>query len=273
MGIRVVKCIGYGLTDLAFEKKEYHQTMVDPRINWKKLQKRQEKMYEMGAKSFLTWVKRNWSAILQLEAHEHKISLEKVKEFPQFCPYLLKEFFGRHKHWDLSNCLVHDSEFGLPNVMVLIPPLHAYFGECGWKRYDDTIDWVEETWSYGQSYRVVEPNSCGIWPYDQNMVRFKDPKPGLWSDDNVKQRLINCKVDTDGAPIKIGSADYNMLVGRWSPNMPPTVEGDLLEHLVNDWRPQLPTELLAVMWWMRDCFPDFGVIRDALRPVLYVYWG
>jgi hypothetical protein len=275
MGIRVHKVVGYGLTDLTFEEdeKRYSKTMTDPRIDWKRIRKKSERMWETGPRSFMMWMKRHWETILQLEAEERRVPLEKVKEFSLICPILLKDFFKRHKSWNLGNCVVHEDEFGLPNVMVFIPPSQAHHGSGGWKRHDDTIDWIEESHVHQARARMMELPCCGIYPHDHLMVRFRDPKPGLWQP-GERAGISGLKLDADGLPTAMASGDYNMLVGRWDPGkIEPMAKGELLEHLRNDWRPTLPSELMAVLLWLKDCFNDFEAIRNSLRPLLYVYWS
>jgi hypothetical protein len=274
MGIRVHKVIGYGLTDLKFKRgKHGSKTMVDPRINWGRLHDRMEEMHDTGGGAFLSWAEENWKDLLKLEAEERHRPLADVESFSSICPFLMKDFFQRHKGWSVGDCVVHQDEFGLANVLLLIPPMQAYNGDGGWKRYDDTIDWIEESFLRRTRNRVVRLQCSGLYPYDGFVVRFRDPKPGIWPAAERKDGP-SVKLDANGLPNWMLAREYNMLVGRWDPGrVPPMVEGELLEHLKGDWRPEIPSELLALMWWMRDCFNDFAVVRDGLRPLLYVYWS
>lgn len=272
MGIRVHKAIGYGLMDLAFERRDGAATMTDPRIDWRRWHKRTRRMYDIGPKSFMAWVRRNWDDLLRLEAEERREPIERVREFSLICPMLMRDFFKRHGDWSLNDCVVHQDEHGLPNVLLLLPPTQAHRGEGGWLRFDDTIDWIEETRVHGANHRVVDLDSSGIYPYDGMWVKIRDVKPGTWPE-QWRRPMTGVRSGADGLPTAMLGREYNMLVGKWDPGrIPPMAEGDLLAHLRADWRPQLPTEVLAVLWWLRDCL-DFGTVRDALRPMLYVYWS
>lgn len=278
MGIRVHKIVGYGLTDLAFEKdeKRYSQEMTDPRINWKRLRRTWERMHDTRGRAFMAWATRNWEDLLRLEAEERRRPLGDVRKFSSICPFLLKDFFKRHKEWTLGGCVVHDDEYGLPNVMVFIPPMQAHAGDGGWKRWDDTIDYIEEAMIHNAHNRAVELPCTGIYPYEGYMVRFRDPKPGLWREGINPVEPDGLKVDADGWPTAMAGGAYNRLIGRWDPGrLEPLAKGEVLEHLLKDWRPPLPSELLALLWWLnkRKCFNDFEAVRNALRPLLYVYWG
>jgi hypothetical protein len=277
MGIRIHKVVGYGLTDLSFneDKKRCSKEMTDPRIDWKRLHGLGERMCETSGRSFMNWATKHWEDLLRLEAEERRVPLEMVKEFSSICPFLLRDFFKRHREWTLGGCVVHDNEYGLPNVMVFIPPMQAHTGDGGWKRWDDTIDYIEEAIIHRADNRVVELECSGIYPYDGSMVRFRDPKPGLWRS-GIKAVAEGLKVDAEGRPTAMSGQSYNMLVGRWDPGrIEPMAKGELLDHLLKDWRPPLPSELLALLRWLneKDCFNDFEAVRNGLRPILYVYWS
>ena len=118
-------------------------------------------------------------------------------------------------------------------------------------------------------------NDCksGIYPYNGFMVRFRDPEPGIMDDlGDIPKKLAGClepgESRSDGKGFTFLSARlYGFLIERkCSPRR-------LREHLVNDWRPMLPEELIPVLFWFKDCFTDLRTFADSLRPLLYVYWS
>jgi hypothetical protein len=275
MGIRVNKVVGYGLTDLRYKRDKHHlcKEMSDPRIDWDGFGDMCDRAYATGGPAFMSWAEKNWEDLLRLETEEWHLPMARVKEFSSICPFLLKDFFKRHKEWNLGRCIVHRNEFGLPGVLLLVPPMQAHEGVSGWMRHDDTIDWIEESMLHQARNRVVKLPCTGIYPYEGTMVRFRDPPPGIWTKP-VPASEPELKIDSEGRPVVLPGQAYNMLIGRWDPGrLEPMAQGALLEHLKNDWRPRLPSELLALLWWMRDCFEDFSAVRDGLRPLLYVHWG
>lgn len=109
MGIRVKKMLGYGLTNVKPD---------DPRINWVGL----DMMHDLDVKDYLEWLNAG-NGIDNSERH------------------LLGHSLSHNEKINLYGCVVHDSEYGLSNVLCLRPTWLT-----DWYRSDDAIDWVEETY-------------------------------------------------------------------------------------------------------------------------------
>jgi len=176
---------------------------------------------------------------------------------------------------DFYDTVIYAHEFGIPNVMLFQP-----FG-CSetWSRHDDIVDYCEETAHYNSQSRCADlGHLCGIFPYIGTMVRVRRP-PAELIQVLIKfgkgaEYTTEFSVDDEGLPNQIQGGFYNQLVGRWSKNIPAVACGPMLTHLLEDWRPSLPIELLWMLTYMNDhgCFNDVEAIKQSLKPMLYVYW-
>jgi hypothetical protein len=178
------------------------------------------------------------------------------------------------KNWNLGQSLIHREEFGLPNVLLAIdPPSHT-----SWYRYDDTIDWAEETDQYGSQNRVVRLRCPGIFPYSTRWKRIRPAESGLWHGEHLTPLGAfyrdQCKFSDEHGPLFIEAQVYSHLTGRWDPQLPAEAQGPLLTHLLDDYRPPIPPGILAVLLWYEHCFPlGLQPILDEMRPLLYVWWS
>lgn len=296
VGIRVHKVIGYGLTDIQHKRGR----VVDPRLNMECIDKLRYPRYsddggEVGALTvsrFYKWIKCNRRLLAHLAVREGR-PRESVRDHHMdeglfLMRYLrdrkkrlrgpaLHEFLATKK-LSFSDAVVYEDEGGLRNVMVFRP----FSCVESWSRYDDILDYVEETAFCNSRSRVRELSSlCGIYPYTGSMIRVREPSPKVrpaLKKLTETEREFNSHTTHSGEndiPFRIDGGFYNQLVGRWSKKIKPYATGEFLEHLLNDWRPALPIELLWVLTYMdrKGCFNDVEAIKQSLRPVLYVYWS
>lgn len=260
MGVRIHKVLGYGLSNLSLD---------DPRIDISLFKKKRNQAYEITPRRFMTWLKKKWDNILEIESDELKKSLEEVKSFSQIELWMLKEYFKNHRDWTLGDCIICKD-----NVLLFVPLTAAHNGICGWKRYDDIIDYMEETNDYKSENHIVNLTCTGIFPYEGLMIRYRDPEINTWKDYEFFLNLSGrCGIFYDGIgfPNKMPGREYNMLVGKWDKNDKPIAKGMLLDHLKNDWRPYIPSEILVILLWLEDCL-NFNGIKDSLRPMIFTYW-
>jgi hypothetical protein len=129
MGIRIHKCIGYGLADVKI--KDYE---IDD-----------DRFYELGAGMNIgdnSWCKTDFIKYL------------KYNSSCQLNIHLLSQL----KHWELYDSLIYEPEYGIDNIFLIIPP-----GYTDWDRYDDIIDYVEcENGRVNNYYKILNQ---GIFPY------------------------------------------------------------------------------------------------------------
>jgi hypothetical protein len=260
MGIRVHKVLGYGLTDLKFKKTKSSIKMVDERIDWEKYEERFYSYNEENFENLISWMENNKDSLQILLDNEYigcKLAIDISSEIG-----MVKSFKnGKAKASFLSDCIIHNSEYGLPNVMVLVAP--SNYKE--WFRYDDIIDWEEETFKNDGRGRVIKLNNSGIYPYNSCMFRFRKPKKSFAEDSYAFEHCDEL------GPVLIMPAAYSQLVGRWDKKRGPTATGDFLQHLKKDFRPRLPLDILALFQWSQ-IFKSVDTIND-LRPIIYVYWS
>lgn len=223
MGIRVKKVVGYGLTDLNWPD--------DARLNpegflcCKDQDRREDHWTAEGYRKFLT-----------------KHCGTKIYQPGRDLPTQDLIFFELHRgekrvgYWGPWESIIHDAEFGLSSVLVVIPFCMSIRGEGGrWKRYDDIIDYCEETGAHEQARRVL-PLRQGIHPWDAD-----------WE-------------DADGRTVsgwEVSSRHDGF--SRW------TQEG--YRHV----RPFVPAEVRALCAYL-ELFktPD---VAKSMEPLLYVYWA
>lgn len=142
MGIRIRKVLGYGVQD--FKSPEL-AGILD----------REESILD-----FVSFCKEQ-KDLLEVK---HPITSSLAMSFTLLEDKDLENYF-------VYNIINHDDEFGIPGVMVMIPPEWYNHNEVeSWYRHDNIIDYMEETTIYPDAEpRVVELN-YGIYPYSKGEV-------------------------------------------------------------------------------------------------------
>jgi len=256
MSLRIHKAIGYGLADL---KKN------DPRVDIDRLEKLLGA--ELQLNPFILWAAANQDKLRGAELAEGYS--ESLRDHA-FSAKMFLSSLKRSTAQVLSRrVLVRDAEFGLARVLVLLPP-----ESLDWYRCDDIIDYTEEP--YKARCKVLK-HSSGIHPYNGYFVRFRLPSKRALSAIGELNRLCAIdkavRLDDAGLPCGMPAGLYNGLVGRWDPKVKPVAQGKLLSHLLDDWRPRLPRELIWILAYAEPCMRDARAFKNSLRPMLYVYWS
>lgn len=230
MGIRVHKVMGYGLTDLEATDRK----ITDPRISADALLGGAD--MPNGAE-YLAWLER-----------EDELGDDLSRALDRFT---VEERLKEGKTVDLWNSVAHDGEFGLPNVIVFTPPSMP-----DWRRYDDPIDWVEETYPLGD--QEAQANDArqfphGFYPYSGS---YMDTRTGEDLDQNIMYwvRGVSANADEqelDGLAQVAGFATHREAAAYVAPIVP-----DDVRRLV---------KFLKV-------FNSPDGWRE-LRPTLYTYWS
>lgn len=127
---------GYGLTDVTSE---------DPRINWDSPLVNYELYSEQHTEDYLAFA-----------AERQKICLDAI-----FAKQIKKE--GKELPRVYESFEMGSVDGGLESVLCLRPVMMPE-----WSRYDNTLDWLEETNEHDQKDRVRVLDS-GIFPYDGHM--------------------------------------------------------------------------------------------------------
>lgn len=247
MGIRVHKMVGYGLDDLRYRATQHGVEMIDDRVDWKAFRERYYNT-ESSPEQFIQWMRENEGMLREWNGREYPGLADPpgIEIDIRLLELGFREAGSRPT--EVWSCVEHNAEYGLPNVLVLIP-LGSY---RQWFRFDDTLDYEEETRFHDSQSRVRRLPGCGIFPYNSNLIRFRG-------------------ADKEKTVPSIPPSEYAQLVGTWDPKLPPLASGETLEHLKNDFRPKIPLEVIALALWS-GIFRDPRSILDDLRPMLYVCW-
>ena len=139
MGVRITKVIGYGVRDFTPNEAFHARRDEEPTIL-----------------DFVKWCEEHMAEIEALRTEESQVrswvldaTLDALKE-PKF----------RSK--GIYHSVEWDDEFGIPDVLVLIPP----DAEHRWRRYNDDIDYAEDTRLHNQENRFIYLDR-DINPYPQ----------------------------------------------------------------------------------------------------------
>ena len=232
MGIRIHRRLGYALTDVRTDGFK----VSDERINSGSWLLTHDFGPSMDA--YREWLESN--------ATDHRFSVDLAA---------LKH--GDVKARGLDSCITHDAEYGLPEVLLLQPL--SMLGE--WSRYDDSIDYAQETYLRGdeaQQNRVEPITHCvaaGLYPWSGT---YMDDRTGERLGDMVMHwiRVTNSLKGDPGTEMDLlaraaGFADH----------------ADALAHCA----PLVPEEIRDLATFA-GLFTDDTVWRQ-LRPVLYTYWS
>jgi hypothetical protein len=256
MGIRIHKVLGYGLADV--KVKNYR--IVDDRFNNRGILGR-EVEEEIEEK----FTPEGYEEYCQLNH-----SYEKDKYFDLTMDRIAlrerREKKDHRKHWAVYNSFIHQGEFGLPNVMLVVP--------CGeyesWYRFDDTIDYYIESIESRKSRKyciskidILEDG--GIYPWIGNYFNIKTNQkvenglgPAFW-------RVINAKRD-------IAKSRKKNKPNIENPDELAKLMGfDDTTDAIANLRPEVPDCVRAICKYAK-VFVDDNVINH-LRPMLYTYWS
>jgi len=127
-------------------------------------------------------------------------------------------------------------------------------GQDAWHRFDDTIDYYEGKGGCKNQFQRLHVG--GIYPYDGPMKRMRG-KPAAHDSEIVGK----------------GAGQYNQVIGKWCPTLPPLLSGPALRDAINNFRPALPPLLL--LWFALQDIPEQQLrgYLNHLRPSLGVSWS
>lgn len=232
MSTEIRKVLGYALTDVVSD---------DIRINWDSplLSTRKSRP------SFIDFA--NW-----LETEEspfEPLDVEAIRSDGEAHPYR-----------SVGSCVVHSFHYGLPNVMVLVPPSR----EDTWIQKDNLFDYIEAHLGDGPSVEPTLNDVPGIPPFD-----------GRWMDKVTGLELNHTFVSGFRRSLELnGNPEQHLLAARkiavlGRPRPEEALFQDAAAALDRVVRlvPAEARELAAI----GDLFTDPDIWK-TLRPVLYTYW-
>ena len=253
MGIRVHKLLGYGLDDVSCNKKKFR--INDSRFSKKfldKLYDEDEELYEDGIlKKYLNWLKKKEK---QTPKDDFQLKIAILLEIKFIEEELKKEKTDICIGYNICN----EIEFGLPNVFCLIPLL----SKKTWYRYDNIIDWTEETTHHNQKNRL-EIYDNGIYPHNGLYYNWKTKEKALLGGESDLGGLLalwkrgdTYKIDWTTEKAKGLLNDYGF---------------DSLEDLEKNITVAVPEEIQLLCEFLK-MFKDPETVH-TLKPMLYVYWA
>ena len=239
MSIRIHTMMGYGLTDLVCGLDE---TITDPRINpegWL-LTPEEDQDTKYSMKNFRTYVQR-------------EMTTTKNKYHPDYSDLMIYLNYCKD-NVHAYECIKHETEMGLSNVLCLIPPGLVY----KWYRSDDDIDY----------YMSDTPES---WVREYELGNFY-PYTG-YVDTHTGERLVGLNTEivrsicSYVAPGGIHE-DQVYELGELQQNELGCINSDeVKKRYVRD----IPGHLKSFIRYM-NLFTDDKVMYQ-LKPIIYRFWG
>lgn len=241
------KMIGYGLVDVKTKKDALADSRFNPKgimfnlddPKWT-LEGYADWLLARAAKIAAT-MENNRDAKWRHQEHiaEAK-TVERFVEANRHLPYSIHPFFK------------FDAECGLDNVWCVVP-----VGYCKeWFRYDDTIDYHEETWCKGRTRQGnrVKVMEHGIFPFN---CEWCDSRTGRRLDGDLSRFFRSMAKKKDTSP----SALRGMAVDMGFKNRSEAIKYS---------KPLVPFCIEALCEYT-EVFKDPKTIHQ-LNPMLYVYW-
>lgn len=234
MGTRIRKVLGYALTDVVTS---------DPRINW------DSPLLDLlqGRPTFGDFVQH-----LEASGPFEDPELEEVD--------MVRAGIGDWLPYRLGSCVVHSFDYGLPNVMALVPPSYA----STWIQDDNLFDYVEAHLGGEPDTNPALHDVPGIDPFDG---RWMDRATGLELNHNyVRGYRRALALNSDPEQHNIAARRISF-AGRPRPDEPLFAEVSTAAKRMTRLVPGEIRELAR----LGNLFTDPGT-WTSLQPVLYTYW-
>lgn len=241
MGIRVHKVLGYGLTNVGkgtFKKKGEKYQINDTRFSEQSIingdyEDREDKYSNQG---FLEFLEKKPKEKTMIDIHWLKESMKK-----------------KESTHSVQDCFVHQAEYGLPNVVVIVP----YMEIEQWTRYDSMMDYCQECYIGKKKGCVnrVDIIDEALYPW----LGHIDGRTGRDIKDSLSfavRRVINSKAPYETEPMD---------------QLSKTLGFDSFDDLMKNMKPMVPE---VVQWQCEygNVFTDPNVVYQ-LQPMIYTYWS
>jgi len=160
-------------------------------------------------------------------------------------------------------------EFGFPNVFGIIPPEQKSF-----YRSDDMIDYYEAGGSVDVKIQWLDQRTglCGIYPYGM-MIRipYKD-KIRIVKENLVHDLPFLMENNLEFFPDRINGGTYNILTGRFSEKIRPSLSNADIIKMNETYRPEIHASVILWTYYV-GLFKDWAKTVNELRPCIYTYWS
>jgi len=142
MGIRVHKAIGWATRKAKISEET------------------SEMLYAMDFPKYLKWLRKNKDAVAAATPAPKDTRYSRESPLSNVSLYIAIAAEHKPAFHSMSQCVMHDPEFGLKRLTLFIDPLEYK----SWFRYDTTLDWIEETERHSQRPRFHKVTH-GLYPY------------------------------------------------------------------------------------------------------------
>ena len=276
MGIRVNKCIGYGVSNVIWQKVDkYRYKLNDPRFDlasYEGFWDREDEWY-LNPSEFWQWCQDHIDELAEVmnpidfntrkgqSTQDAVLSSLHMVEFAAQSMGAINagRFSENMKRHNISDTHRFGEEGGMREVFHISP-----FAQRDWRRHDETIDWCEETRFHEQTNRFESLGPFGIYPYMGSMVRYRGE---TLAEDQYPENYMYSRVVAG----KMDNSDFSMMIGTWDKKQKPIVTGAALKDLQDNWRCSLPVDITAQLLLL-GYIKDVQEFVNELRPMLYVHW-
>lgn len=274
MGIRINKNLGYGI----LLKPDGKDDRVNPEI----LSEVSNRAYETSISDFTAWLSKEETEheIIEL-AREERNHVNCAQEHKAIQHIRLEISMLKRSNTDteteFGRTITYDNEYGLvgTNENIKEVLLFSSIHEKTWSRYDDPIDYCEHTSldpdiEYRLSNEVQILHSSGIYPWIGDLKRIGAGP----TNKKVLKRYKVLSADIGMEPIGESGARWVVPIRYFSYIKNHRTENNdpLVEYMRDNFRPVVPTEIIAIMLWS-GVFKDVKSALDSIRPMIYTYWS
>jgi len=242
MGIRIKKVLGYGIANLQCDEDG---EIIDERINpdW------EEERFGKTFKGYLEFARAEQERRPRAYGDLH-ISGDGDKCF-------------RVPRPELYNFVTFDSEFGLPNVLVLTPITGKE-----WIRYDDQIDYYEERvhgyWDLTPHFDVID---TPLYPYDN----YINNETGEYPEDPMVREWIYMFRNSVIELTKTGSMSNKQHAHHHDMMQKALEELGCELHWTEKWNATIPEQIQDYCRYTQMFQNDKSIWK--LLPMIYTYWS
>jgi len=247
MSMRINLMMGYGLTNLECDDDG---VITDPRIN---------PVGYLGLKEVS--IDDDVFTMSGFNKQVHKLLMQHVYGTRSID---VDDLFFHHNYCktkaNVSDCIVHDAEMGLPGVLCLIPPVQY----DNWYRYDSTIDYYLSTanvFPMSNSESWVRSYDFNFYPYSS----YIDTHTGeyiTYPRANIVQELYRRTADTG-----IWTGDNVVFSTDWKEILDCSTSVEARARYVR----AIPGCLKAFIQYTKLFTSDDVIFQ--LKPILYSYWS
>lgn len=246
MGIRIHKVLGYGLTDLQlnddrlnldcfskhYKNAHYFSDEFDEKYSFENFKSFINDKYEQEKNLSFTEGKKLSLSFLKRDIEENKLG-----------------YFGSYNIF-----LGLFQEFHKKNLLLVTVPWYK-----DWYRYDNIIDYVEQSEVYGEPKDIILPLNDAIYPH----ISYTNLKTGEKFEDFSIIRAFNEIKFNKKIKEKDKPGFYDRLAKK--------VGFENYLDYYNNVKPETPDDI-KLLCEFYNIFKDPKTV-DTLRPILYTYWS